>query len=98
MSLKTTMFQEIRSIVLEENSSQKLNRRTLGLVKNIIPSATSLRGVYEFQHTSLSFKDIHLWNYLANKNQTWSQWSLAGPLSKLCTADPGPILDLQIKV
>jgi hypothetical protein len=23
-----------------------------GLVRNIIPSATSLRGVYEFQHTS----------------------------------------------
>jgi hypothetical protein len=45
-------FKKFRSIVLEENRSQKHYRRTLGLVRNIIPSATSLREVYEFQHSS----------------------------------------------
>jgi hypothetical protein len=50
--LKLPCFKKFRSIVLEENRSQKHYRRTLGLVKNIIPSATSLHGAYEFQHTS----------------------------------------------
>ena len=52
MSLKTTMFQEIPFNSFRGESLTKHYRRTLGLVKNSIPSATSLRGEYEFQHTS----------------------------------------------
>jgi hypothetical protein len=59
------MFQEIRSIVLEENRSQKHYRRNLGLVRNIIPSATSLRGVYAFQHTS-NLTNLSLTLFLAH--------------------------------
>jgi hypothetical protein len=31
-------------------------------------------------------KSLFLWNYWANLNQTLLEWSLGGPLSKLCPA------------
>ena len=46
------MFQEIPFNSFRGESLTKTLPTTLGLVKNIIPPATSLRGVYEFQHTS----------------------------------------------
>ena len=63
--LKLPCFKKFSSIVLEENSSQKHYRRTLGLVRNSIPSATSLRGVYEFQHTS-NLTNLSLTLFLAH--------------------------------
>jgi hypothetical protein len=63
--LKLPCFKKFRSIVLEENSSQKHYRRTLGLVRNSIPSATSLRGAYEFQHTS-NLTNLSLTLFLAH--------------------------------
>ena len=33
-------------------------------------------------------KNLLLWNYWANLNQTLQRWSLGGPLSKLCTSVP----------
>jgi hypothetical protein len=46
-------------------------------------------------------KNILLWNYWANLNQTLLRWSLGGPLSKLCpSARPfprwPPLLKLEI--
>ena len=33
-------------------------------------------------------KNLLLWNYWANLNQTLLKWSLGGPLSKLCPSEP----------
>ena len=33
-------------------------------------------------------RNLLLWNYWANLNQTLLQWSLGGPLSKLCPSAP----------
>ena len=38
-------------------------------------------------------KNLLLWNYWANLNQTWLKWSLGGPLSKLCPSVPSCIQD-----
>jgi hypothetical protein len=38
-------------------------------------------------------KNILLWNYWANLNQTLLKWSLGGPLSKLCPSVPTYIQD-----
>ena len=38
-------------------------------------------------------KNVLLWNYLANLNQTLLKWSLGGPLSKLCPSAPSCIQD-----
>ena len=46
------MFQEIPFNSFRGELLTKTIPTTLGLVKNIISSATSLREVYEFQHTS----------------------------------------------
>ena len=36
-------------------------------------------------------KNLLLWNYWANLNQTLLRWSLGGPLSKLCPSTPSCI-------
>jgi hypothetical protein len=36
-------------------------------------------------------KNLLLWNYWANLNQTLLRWSLGGPLSKLCPSAPSCI-------
>ena len=46
-------------------------------------------------------KNVLLWNYLANLNQTLLKWSLGGPISKLCLSAPsciqdGPITKIEI--
>ena len=38
-------------------------------------------------------KNLLLWNYWANLNQTLLKWSLGGPLSKLCPSAPSCIQD-----
>ena len=38
-------------------------------------------------------KNLLLWNYCANLNQTLLKWSLGGPLSKLCPSAPSCIQD-----
>ena len=38
-------------------------------------------------------KNLLLWNYCANLNQTLLKWSLGGPLSKLCPSAPSFIQD-----
>ena len=38
-------------------------------------------------------KNLLLWNYWANLNQTLLKWSLGGPLSKLCSSAPSCIQD-----
>jgi hypothetical protein len=38
-------------------------------------------------------KNLLLWNYWANFNQTLLKWSLGGPLSKLCPSAPSCIQD-----
>jgi hypothetical protein len=38
-------------------------------------------------------KNLLLWNYWANLNQTLLKWSLGGPLSKLCPSAPPCIQD-----
>ena len=38
-------------------------------------------------------KNLLLWNYWANLNQTLLKWSLGGPLSKLCPSTPTCIQD-----
>ena len=38
-------------------------------------------------------KNLLLWNYWANLNQTLLKWSLGGPLSKLCPSEPSCIQD-----
>ena len=38
-------------------------------------------------------KNLLLWNYWANLNQTLLKWSLGGPLSKLCPSEPSCIHD-----
>ena len=38
-------------------------------------------------------KNLLLWNYWANLNQTLLKWSLCGPLSKLCPSAPSCIQD-----
>ena len=38
-------------------------------------------------------KNLLLWNYWANLNQTLLKWSLGGPLSKLCLSAPSCIQD-----
>ena len=38
-------------------------------------------------------KNLLLWNYWANFNQTFLKWSLGGPLSKLCLSAPSCIQD-----
>ena len=38
-------------------------------------------------------KNLLLWNYWANLNQTLLKWSLGGPLSKLCPSAPSYIQD-----
>ena len=38
-------------------------------------------------------KNLLLWNYRANLNQTLLKWSLGGPLSKLCPSAPSCIQD-----
>ena len=38
-------------------------------------------------------KNILLWNYRANLNQTLLKWSMGGPLSKLCPSAPSCIQD-----
>ena len=38
-------------------------------------------------------KNLLLWNYCANLNQTLLKWSLGGPLSKLCPSVPSCIQD-----
>ena len=38
-------------------------------------------------------KNLLLWNYCANLNQTLKRWSLGVPLSKLCTSVPSFIQD-----
>ena len=35
-------------------------------------------------------KNLLLWNYLANWDQTWVEWSLGGPLSELYPTTPPP--------
>jgi hypothetical protein len=47
-------------------------------------------------------KNLLLWNYWANLNQTLLKWSLGGPLSKLCLSAPScikrwpPLLKIEI--
>ena len=38
-------------------------------------------------------KNLLLWNYWANLNQTLLKWSLVGPFSKLCPSAPSCIQD-----
>ena len=38
-------------------------------------------------------KNLLLWNYWPNLNQTLLKWSLGGPLSKLCPSAPSCIQD-----
>ena len=38
-------------------------------------------------------RNILLWNYRANLNQTLLKWTLGGPLSKLCPSAPSCIQD-----
>ena len=38
-------------------------------------------------------KNVFLWNYSANLNQTLLRWSLGGPFSKLCPSAPSCIQD-----
>ena len=38
-------------------------------------------------------KNLLLWNYWANLNQTLLKWSLGGPLTKLCPSVPSCIQD-----
>jgi hypothetical protein len=38
-------------------------------------------------------RNLLLWNYWANLNQTLLKWSLGGPLSKLCPSAPSCIQD-----
>jgi hypothetical protein len=38
-------------------------------------------------------KNLFLWNYWANRNQTLLKWSLGGPLSKFCLSAPSFIQD-----
>ena len=38
-------------------------------------------------------KNLLLWNYCANLNQTLLKWTLGGPLSKLCPSAPSCIQD-----
>ena len=40
-----------------------------------------------------NLKNLPLWNYWANLNQTLLKWSLGGPLSKLCPSAPSCIQD-----
>ena len=41
----------------------------------------------------MKLKNLLLWNYWANLNQTLLKWSLGGPLSKLCPSAPSCIQD-----
>jgi hypothetical protein len=41
-------------------------------------------------------KNLLLWHYWANLNQTLLKWSLGGPLSKLCPSAPSCIQDSAI--
>ena len=49
--------------------------------------ANSKKGGMKFK------KNLLLWNYWANFNQTLLRWSLGGPLSKLCPSAPSCIQD-----
>jgi hypothetical protein len=47
-----------------------------------------------WKRTRMKFKkNLLLWNYSANLNQTSLKWSLGGPLSKLCPSAPSCIQD-----
>ena len=49
---------------------------------------------YEIKKGGMKFKkNLLLWNYWANLNQTLLKWSLGGPLSKLCPSAPSCIQD-----
>ena len=49
---------------------------------------------YEIKKGGMKLKkNLLLWNYWANLNQTLLKWSLGGPLSKLCPSAPSCIQD-----
>ena len=56
----------------------------------LLPSLTD----YEIKKGGMKLKkNLLLWNYWANLNQTLLKWSLGGPLSKLCPSTPSCIQD-----
>ena len=56
----------------------------------LLPSLTD----YEIKKGGMKLKkNLLLWNYWANLNQTLLKWSLGGPLSKLCPSAPSCIQD-----
>ena len=56
----------------------------------LLPSLTD----YEIKKGGMKLKkNLLLWNYWANLNQTLLKWSLGGPLSKLCPSAPSYIQD-----
>ena len=56
----------------------------------LLPSLTD----YEIKKGGMKFKkNLLLWNYWANLNQTLLKWSLGGPLLKLCPSAPSCIQD-----
>ena len=49
---------------------------------------------YEIKKGGMKLKkNLLLWTYWANLNQTLLKWSLGGPLSKLCPSAPSCIQD-----
>ena len=49
---------------------------------------------YEIKKGGMKLKkNLLLWNYWANLNQTLLKWSLGGPLLKLCLSAPSCIQD-----
>ena len=56
----------------------------------LLPSLTD----YEIKKGGMKLKkNLLLWNYWANLNQTLLKWSLGGPLSNLCPSAPSCIQD-----
>ena len=53
----------------------------------VIPTSNQDGRQAENRKKGMNFlKNLLLWNYWANLNQTMQKWSLGGPLSKLCPA------------
>ena len=55
---------------------------------------TKMAAKLKIEKVGMKFKkNLLLWNYWANLNQTLLKWSLGGPLSTLCPSAPSSIQD-----
>ena len=78
-----------------------LNCKNVQHVKIYIPCNFEVNSITHFDRLcklekrgdEIKKKNLILWNYWANLNQTLLKWSLDGPLSKLCPSAPSYIQD-----